>query len=102
MEALTEKSVRYLLSFSPRDFPEGLFVEMNFSNVLPNLKMAFSIAFNLVSKFASCPVAATDIAGAGFILTIPDAAEMAVVVIVEGEIRVTRILLLAVVIGIVA
>ena len=50
--------------------PEGLFVEVNFPKVLPNLKMAFSIAFSLVSKFASCPVAATDIAGAGFILTI--------------------------------
>ena len=64
--------------------------------------MAFFIAFNLVSKFASCPVPATDIAGAGFILTIPDAEEIAVAVIVEGEVRVTRILLLAVVIGIVA
>ena len=41
--------------------------------------MAFSIAFNLVSKFVSCHVAATDIAGAGFILTIPDAEEIAVV-----------------------
>ena len=101
-EALTEKSVRYLLSFSPRGLPKGLFVEMNFSNVLPNLKMAFSIAFNLVSKFACCPVAATDIAGAGFILTIPDAEEIVVVVIVEGEVKVTKILLLSVVIGIVA
>ena len=64
--------------------------------------MAFFIAFNLVSKFASCPVPATDIAGAGFILTIPDAEEIAVAVIVEGEVRVTRILLLAVVVGIVA
>ena len=63
--------------------------------------MAFFIAFNLVSKFASCPVPATDIAGAGFILTIPDAEEIAVAVIVEGEVRVTRILLLAVVVGIV-
>ena len=90
------------LSFSPRDLPEGLFVEMNIFNVLPNLKMAFSIAFNLVPKCASCPVAATDIAGAGFIVTIPDAEEMAVVVIVEGEVRVTRILLLPVVIEIVA
>ena len=61
--------------------------------------MKFSIAFNLVSKFVSCPVAATDIAGTGFILTIPDADEMAVVV--EGDARVTRILLLAVVIGVV-
>ena len=31
--------------------------------------MAFSIAFNLVSKLASCPAAVTDIAGAGFILS---------------------------------
>ena len=68
-EVLTEKTVRYPLSFSPRDLPEGLFVEMSFSNVLPNLKMTFFIAFNLVAKFASCPVATTDIAGAGFILT---------------------------------
>ena len=51
--------------------------------------MAFSIAFKLVSKFASCPVAATDIAGAGFILIMPDAEAIAVVVIVEGEVRVT-------------
>ena len=50
--------------------------------------MKFSIAFNIVSKFASCPVAATDIAGTGFILTIPDADEMAVVV--EGDARVTK------------
>ena len=65
--------------------------------------MAFSIAFNLVSKFASCPLAATDIVGAGYILTIPDAEAIAVVVIVdEGEVRVTRTLLLAVVVGIVA
>ena len=64
--------------------------------------MAFSIAFNIISKFTSCPVAVTDIAGAGFVLTITDAEEIAVVVIVEGEVRVTRILLLAVVIGIVA
>ena len=72
-EALTEKSVRYLLSFSPHDLPKGLFLEIGFSNILPSLKMAFFIVFNLVSKFASWPVAATDIAGAGFILTIPDA-----------------------------
>ena len=64
--------------------------------------MAFSIALNLVSKFASCPIAATHVAGVGFILTIPDAEEIAVVVIVEREVRVTRILLLAVVVGIVA
>ena len=57
---------------------------MNFSNVLPNLKMTLFIAFNLVSKFSSCPVAATDIAGAGLILTIPGAEEIAVAVAVEG------------------
>ena len=64
--------------------------------------MSFSVAFNLVSKFASCPLAATDIAGAGFILTIPDAEEIVVVVLVEWEVRMTIILPLAVVIGIVA
>ena len=69
--------------------------------------MAFSIAFNLVfhsiqPNFASCSVAATDMTGAGFALTILNAEEIAIVVIVEGEVRVTRILLLAVVIGIVA
>ena len=37
-----------------------------------------------------------------FILPIPYAEEIAVVVIVEGEVRVTRILLLVAVIGIVA
>ena len=79
---------------------------MNFSNVpprplLPNLKTTFSIEFNLALKFASCPVAATDIAGTGFILTIPDAEEIAVLVVVEGEVRVARVLLLVVVIGIV-
>ena len=75
---------------------------MNFCKVFANLKIAFSIAFNLVSKFASCLVAATDLAGAGFTLTTPDAEEIAVVVIVEGEVGVTRVLLLAVVIGTVA
>ena len=75
---------------------------MNISKVLPNLKMAFSIAFNLVSKFASCHIAATDIAGAEFILTIPDSVEIGIVVIVEGEISVTRVFLLAVVFGTVA
>ena len=64
--------------------------------------MTFSVAFNLVSKFTSCPVAAADVAGAGFILTIHDAEEIAVAVIVEGEVRVTRVLVLAVVIGTVA
>ena len=58
--------------------------------------MAFSIAFNLVSKFVSCPVAAADIAGAEFVLTLRDAEEIATIVIVEGEVRVARILLLAV------
>ena len=62
--ALTEKSQRYPLSF--------LFVEVNFSSILLNLKMAFSVAFNLISKFVSCPVAQTDIAGVGFIITIPE------------------------------
>ena len=94
---MTEKSVRYPLLFSPCDFPEGLFVEINFSNVLRNLKMAFSIAFNLVTKFAFCPVAAIDIAGAGFKLIIIEAEEIAVVVIVEREIKVTRIVVTGIV-----
>ena len=72
---------------------------MNFSNVLPNFHIAFSIAFNLVLKFASCPVATTDIVGAGCILTIPDAEAIAAQMVVEEEVRVTRILLLAVIIG---
>ena len=75
---------------------------MNFSNILPNLKMTFSIVFNLVSKFVSCPVAAKEIAGAGFIFTTHDSEETAVVVIVEGDVRVTRALLLAVVMETVA
>ena len=62
--------------------------------------MAFSTTFNLVSKCSSGPV--TDTAGAGFTPTIPDAKEITVVVIVEGEVRVTRTLLLSVVIEIVA
>ena len=53
----------------------------------------------MVSKFASCPVAATGIAEAKFILTITDAEKIAVAVKVAGELRVTRVLLLAVVIG---
>ena len=97
--ALTEKSVRYSLSFSPRDLPEEMFAEMNFSKVLPNLKMVFSIVFNLVSKLRSCSVAAAEIARAGFIFTISDAEEIAVVVIVEKKVRV---LLLIVIIGAVA
>ena len=64
--------------------------------------MPFSIAFNLVSKFPSWPVAAIDIAGAGFLLTVSDAEEISVLVIVQGEVKVTRISLLVVVIGIVA
>ena len=50
--------------------------------------MAFSIAFSLVSKFASCPVAATDIARAGFTLTILVPKEITVAVIVEEQIGV--------------
>ena len=76
---MTEKLVRYPLSFSPRNLPKGLFVEMNFSHVLPN--------------FLWHPLAATDIAGAGFTLTISNAEEIAVVMIVEGDVRVARILL---------
>ena len=91
---MIEKSVRYPLSFSARDLPKGLFVEMNFSKVLANLKMAFSIAFNLLSKLGSCAVAAANIARAGFILIILDAEEIAAVVLVEEEVRVTKMLLL--------
>ena len=58
---------------------------MNFPNVLPNLIIAFSVVFNLVSKLASSPVAATHIAGAEFILTIPDGEEITIVVIVERD-----------------
>ena len=72
---------------------------MNFSKLLSNLKMAFAVAFNLVSKLASCLVAATVIVGAEFIFNIPDTEEIVVEVIVEEEVRVTRVLLLAVVIG---
>ena len=61
--------------------------------------MKFFIAFNLVSKFASFPVAATDIDGAGFTLTTSDAEK---IVIAEGVVRVARVLLLAVVIETVA
>lgn len=69
---------------------------MNFSNVLPKLKMAFSTTFNLVSKCSSGPV--TDTAGAGFTPTIPDAKEITVVVILEEEVRVARVLPLTVLI----
>ena len=101
-EALTEKSVRYPISFSPRDLPEGLLIKMNFSKLVPNLKIAISIEFKLVSKFPSYPVASTYTAGAGFILNILDVEEIAVIAIVEGEVKVTRVLLLAAVIGTVA
>ena len=63
--------------------------------VLPNIKMTFSIAFNLVSKLRSFLVAATDIAGAGFIL-IPDAEEIPVTEIVVERVRVARVLLLVI------
>ena len=88
---MTEKSVTYPLSFSPRDLPEGWFVEINFYKVLPDFKNVFYIAFNLVSKFLSYPVASTGIAK--FILTISDAEEIAVAVIVEAQLRVARVLL---------
>ena len=55
---------------------------MNFSKVLSNLKIAFLIVLNLVSKFASCYVAATHVPGVGFILTLADAEEIAVVAII--------------------
>ena len=45
---------------------------MNFFKVLPNLKMSFSVVFKLTSKLESFPVAAIDMGGARFILTIPD------------------------------
>ena len=64
--------------------------------------MIFSITFNVASKLRSCSVAATDIAGAEFILNIPDIEVIAVVVIVMEEVTVKRILLLTAVIGTVA
>ena len=65
--------------------------------------MVLSITFNLVSKLRSCPVAATtDIVLRRFILTIPDVEEIAVAVIAEEELRVTRVLQLSVVIWTVA
>ena len=82
-------------------YPRDCLLERTFPTYSPIWKRT-SISFNLVSKFASCPVAPTDITGVGFILTVPDGEEVAVVVIVEGEVRVTRLLLLAVVIGTVA
>ena len=78
---LIEKHCLINQSVSPRDLPEGLFAKMNFSKVLSNLKILFSIALNLVSRFS--PLAATDIGGSGFILAIPDVEEITVVVIVE-------------------
>ena len=54
----------------------------------------FSIAFNLVSKLRSYPIAAIDTAGAEFILTVPDAGEIAFAVIVEDEVRLARVLTL--------
>ena len=62
--------------------------------VVPNMKKTFSIAFNLVSKLRSFLIAATGIAGAGFILTISDAEGIPVAVIVVERLRVTRVLLL--------
>ena len=48
-------------------------------------------------------MAPTDITGVGFIVTVPDGEEVAIVVMVEGEVRGTRLLLyLAVVMGTVA
>ena len=76
------KSARYPLSFSPCGLPDRLFDEMNFCKVLSNLKIAFLKVFNLFSKFASCYVTATHIPGAGSILILPDAEEIAVVVII--------------------
>ena len=48
---------------------------------------------------SSCYVTETDIARVGFILTMHDAKDVAVFVIVEEQVRVTRVLLLAVFIG---
>ena len=60
-------------------------------------------------KLTPCPVAATDRADAGFILAIPDAEEIGIFEediiekeIVDEEVRVTRVLLLAAVIETVA
>lgn len=64
--------------------------------------MVLSITFSLVSKLRFCPVAATDIVQRQFILTIPDVEEIAVAVIAEEEVRVTRVLQLSVVIWTVA
>ena len=74
---------------------------MNFPEVTHNLKITFFIVFSLVSKLVST-AAATDLAGAGFVLTVHNGEEIAVAVIVEEEVRVKRVLQLAVVIGTVA
>ena len=93
---LNEKSVWYPLRFSPRELPEGLFAEKNFSKVLPKLKVVTSTAFNLVLRLKSCSENVTDTPEAGFILSIPEAEDVAVVVIVKKEVRVRRVLLLTV------
>lgn len=98
---LGEKLVRYRQSISSRDFPEILFIEMNFSEVTHNLKIPFFIVFNLVSKLVST-TAANRFSWSGFILTVHNGEEIAVAVIVEKEVRVKRVLQLAVVIGTVA
>ena len=82
---MTVELARYRLSFSTRDLLEGLFAEIKFSKELPNLKMVFSIALNLVSKLRSCRLAATDIAETGFILTIPDPEENVIIVTLDRE-----------------
>ena len=64
--------------------------------------MVLSIAFSLVSKLRSCAVAATALVLRPFILTTLDAEEIAVVVIAEEEVRVTRVLRLTVITWIVA
>ena len=52
----------------------------------------------VVPKLMSYHAPATDTAGVGYILTIPDAEERTVIVIVMEEVRVTRVLLLSVVV----
>lgn len=98
---LDKKLVRYRQSFYSRDFSERLFIEMNLSEVTHNLKIPFFIVFNLISKLVST-AAATDLTGAGFILTVHNGEEIAVAVILEEGVRVKRVLQLAVVIGTVA
>ena len=60
---MAEKLVRCPLSFSPVTYPKDCFSKRSY------------------------PVAATDAVGAGFILTIPDAEEIAIAAVVE-EVRV--------------